>query len=283
VRREAFVHFLTTAYRGPHTGQPLPAKTAPYYASCVAKAERTLGEGADDLDLSDIGLVEAVSRLQRAGSAGTLSAKMVGNCSSALRAYAQFARSGAGATAGPESPRPPLPPKRVPAPAPIDPRVADKPVKELLGLHGAVLEELRRRGVIRTTNNPAGDFAETLFARAFGWTLANNSALGYDATDAAGQRYQIKSRRLTAHNPSRQLSFIRRLPERAFDTLAAVLFDEVYGVWRAILLPHELIEPRARFSSHANGWLLLLEDKVWDLAGARDVTEELRAAADKLG
>jgi hypothetical protein len=40
---------------------------------------------------------------------------------------------------------------------------------ELLVMHAAVSEELRRRGVIRSSNNPVGGLAEHLFCRAFGW------------------------------------------------------------------------------------------------------------------
>lgn len=95
-------------------------------------------------------------------------------------------------------------------------------------------------------------------------------------------RYQIKSRRLTRHNRSRQLSFLRRLPEKKFDYLAAVLFDARYRVQRAIILPHEGLEARCRYSKHANGWLLRLEDSCWNMPGARDLTEEIAAAAEMI-
>lgn len=155
-------------------------------------------------------------------------------------------------------------------------------VMELLRLHGAVLNELRRREIVRTSNSPVGDYAELLFATAFGWTLESSSAAGHDATDKDGVRYQIKSRRLTKANGSRQLSFLRRLPEKKFDVLAAVLFDSRYRVQRAILLPHEGLEPRCRYSAHANGWLFRLEDSCWAMPGARDVTEEVRTAAEAM-
>ena len=76
-----------------------------------------------------------------------------------------------------------------------------------------------------------------MFARAFGWKLQNNSSSGYDATDANGIRYQIKCRRITPRNPSRQLSFIRNLPDIPFDILAGVLLNENFKVLRAVLVP----------------------------------------------
>lgn len=161
-------------------------------------------------------------------------------------------------------------------------QLATASVRNLLQLHGAILEELRRRKVVRTSNSPVGDYAELLFATAFGWELESSSAAGHDAKDKDGQRYQIKSRRLTKANGSRQLSFLRRLPERKFDFLAAILFDGACLVQRAIILPHEGLEARCRYSKHANGWLFQLEDSCWDMPGARDVTEEIRAASDAI-
>lgn len=160
--------------------------------------------------------------------------------------------------------------------------LAQASVRELLRLHGEVMDELRRREVVRTSNNPVGDYAELLFSTAFGWELENSSAAGHDATDKDGIRYQIKSRRLTKPNGSRQLSFLRRLPEKKFDYLAAVLFDGAYRVQRAIILPHEGLEARCRYSKHANGWLFRLEDHCWEMPGARDVTAQLAAAAEAI-
>ena len=169
--------------------------------------------------------------------------------------------------------------------APTEPRseaLGRATVRELLRLHAEVLDELRRREVVRTSNSPVGDYAELLFATAFGWELENSSAAGHDATDKDGVRYQIKSRRLTKHNGSRQLSFLRRLPEKKFDYLAAVLFDSAYQVQQAIILPHEGLEARCRYSKHANGWLFRLEDSCWEMPGARDVTEQICAAANAI-
>ena len=163
-----------------------------------------------------------------------------------------------------------------------EPPLARATIRELLTLHAEVMEELRRREVVRTSNSPVGDYAELLFSMAFGWALEGSSAAGHDATDGDGLRYQIKSRRLTSHNGSRQLSFLRRLPEKKFDYLAAVLFDARYRVKRAIILPHEGLEARCTFNAHSNAWRFRLEDSCWDMAGARDVTTELTAIADKV-
>jgi len=125
---------------------------------------------------------------------------------------------------------------------------------ELLALHAAVSDELRRRGVTRSSNNPVGDLAEHLFWRAFDWNQAPDSMRDADATDDAQLRYQIKGRRVTARNGSRQLGGLRNLPARRFDFLAAVLFQENYRVQRAALILHALVLDLAKRQAVEDGW-----------------------------
>jgi hypothetical protein len=160
--------------------------------------------------------------------------------------------------------------------------IADASVRQLLEMHGQIMDELRDRKVVRTANGPGGDYAELLFANAFGWTLAGNSASGHDAVDADGARYQIKSRRLSRPGASRQLSAIRNLPDKKFDVLAGVIFEANYGVSRAALIPHALLAARCRYSDHTKAWIFMLDDAVWALPGVRDVTAEVSAAANAL-
>src|SRR5208282_6218709 len=87
----------------------------------------------------------------------------------------------------------------------------------LLALHAHVADELRSRGITRSSNNPTGDLAEYLFCKAFGWKQARNSEAHFDATDSEGTRFQIKGRRVTRENASRQLSAIRDLDLKQFD------------------------------------------------------------------
>jgi hypothetical protein len=79
---------------------------------------------------------------------------------------------------------------------------------QLLALHAKLTDELRDRGITRSSNNPTGDLAEYLFCKAFGWTQAGNSHANVDAVGSDGKCYQIKGRRPTRHNKSRQLSAI---------------------------------------------------------------------------
>ena len=152
-------------------------------------------------------------------------------------------------------------------------------VLDLLRLQGSVIDELRRRKIVRTGNAPLGDYAEWLFGKAYGWLLEANSSAGHDAVDAAGVRFQIKARRLSVGSAgSRQLSTIRNLDAAHFDMLAAVLFDPDYRVWRAALIPYETVLKRARKVAHVNGWRFMLDDAVWLLPGVKDITKALRKA-----
>jgi hypothetical protein len=160
--------------------------------------------------------------------------------------------------------------------------IRDASVRQLLRIHADVLSELRDREIVRTGNSPLGDYAELLFATAFSWELANNSSAGHDAVDRDGRRYQIKARRVTSRNKSRQLSAIRKLPEATFDYLACVLFDENYAILKAIIIPHMLVTRIVKRTEHTNSWRLMLTDNVWNLDGVRDVTSELREAADTI-
>src|SRR5262245_61552067 len=157
--------------------------------------------------------------------------------------------------------------------------VAGCTVPELLAGYGAILDELRRRDIVRSSNNPVSDYAELLFCKAFRWARENNSAAGFDAIDESGVRYQIKARRLSLRNGSRQLSAIRKLDADPFDILAGVLFDEKFQITRAALVPLAVIRTRSVHVAHTNSWRFLLRDDVWHEKGVLDVTDKLRAAA----
>jgi hypothetical protein len=94
-------------------------------------------------------------------------------------------------------------------------------------------------------------------------------------------KYQIKGRRITHFNKSRQLSAIRDLEKQHFDFLAGVLFNEDYSVYKAILIPHAVVLKLATSDEYVNGHRLLLRDVVWDgkwtAEGVVDVTDKLQS------
>jgi hypothetical protein len=148
---------------------------------------------------------------------------------------------------------------------------------QLLALHAQVSDELRTRKITRSSNNPTGDLAEYLFCKAFGWTQADNSKTNIDALGADGTRYQIKGRRLTRFNKSRQLSAIRDLDGAHFDLLAGVLFSEDYTVLRAAIIPRAAVVAHAVFVKRTNSHKFHLRDDVWHAPDVIDVTPALRA------
>ena len=162
--------------------------------------------------------------------------------------------------------------------------LTSKSILELLALHVDALEELRRRGVLRSANNPVGDLAEYLFCVAFGWKQAANSERGFDATDKDGIRYQIKARRAHRHGSylqSRHLSAIRSLD--TFDMLAVALFDDYYRIKQAALIPASVVRERSKYQRHTNSRIFMATDDVWDIPGVVDVSERLKRVGDSCG
>ncbi|MCL6406240.1 hypothetical protein EXT70_11230 [Dickeya dadantii] len=146
---------------------------------------------------------------------------------------------------------------------------------ELLTLHSEILTQLRSRGVIRTKNNPVGDYAEWLVSTALGMNLLNNSSPGIDAVDSDGKKVQIKARRVTSDNPSRQLSALRNYEAGHFDYLVAVIFDEDYKVLDAYKIPHEVIRDYARYREHVNAHIVTLKGSILSDTRVTSIKEQL--------
>jgi hypothetical protein len=146
---------------------------------------------------------------------------------------------------------------------------------ELLALSRAILAELRERGVIRTGNAPAGDYAELLVRVASGGELAPNSQRSWDVRTPDGERLQVKGRVVTDPKTAgeRQLSVFRSWD---FDAAVIVLFDDEFRIWRAARVPVETLRERARFVEHVRGYRIIARDELLD--AGEDWTELLRSA-----
>jgi hypothetical protein len=149
--------------------------------------------------------------------------------------------------------------------------------KQLLGAYCSLMTELRDRGVVRSSNNPVADYTETLVSRALGLSLESQSQAGYDARGADGIRYQIKGRRPTAHNKSTQLSALRNLAQRPFDTLAAVAYSQDLSVLYGVLIPIEVVMELSRFSAHSNSHIFMFRRNVLEDPCVTDITSTLAA------
>ncbi|MEP3275323.1 MAG: hypothetical protein ABJO38_02890 [Stappiaceae bacterium] len=156
-------------------------------------------------------------------------------------------------------------------------------VPELLQLFGQILLELRQRSISRTNNLPTGEYAEYLFSKAFNIPLETNSKMGYDAIAPDGTRYQIKGRRITQFNKSRQLSSIRDIYDRPFDFIAVVLFDERYKIIKAALIPWNVSTQICSHVPRTNSYKVIASNKHLSIKGVLDVTDELKQAEETEG
>ena len=140
---------------------------------------------------------------------------------------------------------------------------------ELLQIHSAVIDELRRRRVVKTKNNPIGDYTEWLVCNRLGLQVQENSRAAFDAVGPKGIRYQIKGRRSAAN--SVQFSSIRNLEQREFDFVVAVVFNEDYSVRLAVKIPHDVVPTLARYQAHTNGHNLILTVDAVEQDGVEDI------------
>lgn len=153
--------------------------------------------------------------------------------------------------------------------------LADLQTKDLLKLQSEVMGELRSRGILRTMNNPVGDYAEWLVASALDLKLATNSAAGHDAESGTGKKIQIKARRISQNNKSRQLGAIRNLDKGDFDELVAVIFSESYEVLAAVSIPHSIVKKYSTYRSHVNAHILHLRGPLLSDSGVLDISAKL--------
>jgi hypothetical protein len=123
---------------------------------------------------------------------------------------------------------------------------------ELLALWSAVMRKLHDRGVIRSSNNPVGDYCEGLVAAHFDVDVQPPSTKGYDVL-ASGVRYQVKGRRTTPRSKPSHYSPIRDLEDRQFDYVIAVHLDEDFAVSASYLVTWEAVKRLSQPSAHLRG------------------------------
>lgn len=140
---------------------------------------------------------------------------------------------------------------------------------ELLQAHSAVIDELISRDVVKTRNNPIGDYTEWLVCKQLELRVQGNSQAAYDAIDREGVRYQIKGRYDSGN--SVQLSAIRNLDQHGFDFLIALVFNKDYSIRWAVKISHEVVGNLAKYRSHQNAHILTLNRSTVEHDGVEDV------------
>jgi uncharacterized protein DUF6998 len=138
--------------------------------------------------------------------------------------------------------------------------------------YAEIMDELKDRDVVRTFNNPVADYAEWLVSKNLKLDLETNSKAGYDAKDSTGTRFQVKCRRLSSSNSSRQLGVIRKLKDKEFEYLIGVLFYRDFSVKEAYQIPHKIIEKYAKYSDHQHGHILQLKGELLKDSAIKDIT-----------
>jgi hypothetical protein len=154
--------------------------------------------------------------------------------------------------------------------------------RDLLTLFSRVMKQLRERKVVRSGNNPVGDYCESLVVRALKLRQLERSNKGCDAVDESGKtKYEIKGRRITEDNPSTQLSVIRDLDSCNFHYLVGVLLDEDFKVFYGCCIPHEVVKDFAPQRDYVNGRIIHLSPSLRKDPRVRDITLELTKAQNE--
>jgi hypothetical protein len=130
---------------------------------------------------------------------------------------------------------------------------------ELLALWASVMAELNERGVIRSDNNPIGDYCEFLVAAHYEVEPEGNSNAGYDVMTPDGLKIQVKGRRIRADGKiPPHFSGIRNLDDEPppFDVLIGLLLNRDFSVREAWEIPLERVRHYAVYREHTNSWSL---------------------------
>ena len=131
---------------------------------------------------------------------------------------------------------------------------------ELLGRWASIMTDMNSRGIVRSDNNPIGDYCEFLVAAHYGVTPEGNSTAGYDVQTPDGELIQVKGRRLRRDGRKpphfgavRNLDDLDRPP---FDHLIGLLLNRDFGVAEAWKIPIERVRHHATYRPHTNSWAL---------------------------
>lgn len=155
---------------------------------------------------------------------------------------------------------------------------ADLSIRQLLAASIAVIDELLRRGLVRTRNAPLGDLVEAIALCAYGGVLAPNSEKSYDLLTGEGRRVQVKARLVDpADRRSQQFSVFRSWD---FDLAVFVLLDaRTYDIIWAREVTSVDAQQLGRRVEHTNSSAVLVRQVA---AAGRDVSHRMVRAFERL-
>ena len=126
---------------------------------------------------------------------------------------------------------------------------------ELVHLWGEIMEQLQRRGVVRSANNPIADIAERIVADIYGVVeLAPSSQAGYDLVTPDGERVQVKALRRT----QRSRNVLSAIRSEDFDVIVVVVFRADMRIDEILRFPRSVAAKHWSWNAHWNGWRLTL-------------------------
>ena len=156
-------------------------------------------------------------------------------------------------------------------------------VLDILRVSDRVIDELLRRGIVKTRNKPIGGYTEWLVCRGLGLKPAKNNQRGYDATDDLEVRYQIKGRQVnpkTADKDAPVSGEIKGLGSGVFNVLVVVIFDKDWRVQNAIKAPYHVVMENKRGKKRHH---ILLSPGFMALPGVKDLRCGLLATQGTAG
>lgn len=113
-------------------------------------------------------------------------------------------------------------------------------IQELIANYIKSRNALKEAGILRTDRNLQGDYAEWIVAQKLNLTLSESTIQkGFDAVDAEGRTYQIKSRMVYAAD--QQTSFDFQSLDHKFDYLIGVFFSKDLDVIKIIKVPYQSV------------------------------------------
>ena len=113
-------------------------------------------------------------------------------------------------------------------------------IQQLIANYIKSRDALKESGILRTDRNLQGDYAEWIVAKKLNLTLSESTIQkGFDAVDAQGKTYQVKSRMVYAAD--QQTSFDFQSLDHKFDYLIAVFFSKDLNVIKIIKVPYEVV------------------------------------------
>ena len=159
-----------------------------------------------------------------------------------------------------------------------------KEPNEILVLDRYLKETLSKLGVAKSKGNPVGEYAEYLAATAFSGLRMANATEGHDLTLASGDRIEVKGRIFEGSRVPKTDIKHSIIDSKTFDYLIYIVFDEAMGVKYAMKISHSDFQKIARYTEHKNSppkWVFLADPKLLDSPYVENITDEIRAAANK--